>query len=549
MWILVLVLVFLLECIHDVEPLRTAVTIGGGVGGLVASTILAREEGFRVVLVEKHDRCGGRMDSEDYCLSSAAGREPNLYRWDRGPSLLLLPDVYIKTFELLGEDINDHIKLLPVAPLYKCYFEEDGSVAEISLDELKMEAAAVRVDGENGYRSFRSYMQTATDFLSFGLPTVIEEQLQLQYLKLFILACLRAFPLFSHDWMLGTFFKTQKMKAMMSFQDLYIGLSPYEAPAVFALLQALELERGIYYPQGGFAEVARSLERIALKNGVDIQTKCNVLSMSSTGDVVNSVTVATGSGDSHQQQEERTINGDIFITNIDAPQFEQSFVKGDRVDTRTATGRPSCGVVSINLALDKELASLAHHTLFLSKEYKDSWKAVEDPDGACFDPQCFNFYVHAPSRTDQSACPVGHDAITVLVPVPPLPTMTTTKVETKYDLAALRKAVLDKLQEMEDEAATRTGKSAVTIVDSIVAESVREPADWKSEFNLFRGSAFGLAHSLDQLSVLRARLRHPNLKNLYRVGASTRPGNGVPLVMIGARLTSEAILRDHRKSV
>jgi hypothetical protein len=45
---------------------------------------------------------------------------------------------------------------------------------------------------------------------------------------------------------LNQFFKNNnKLKAMLSFQDLYIGLSPYEAPAVFSLLQALEFERGI----------------------------------------------------------------------------------------------------------------------------------------------------------------------------------------------------------------------------------------------------------------------------------------------------------------
>ena len=83
------------------------------------------------------------------------------------------------------------------------------------------------------------------------------------------------------------------------------------------------------------------------------------------------------------------------------------------------------------------------------------------------------------------------------------------------------------------------------VVESIVAERIREPIQWKEDFGLFRGSAFGLAHSLNQLSIFRARLRHPFLKNLYRVGASTRPGNGVPLVMIGARLTAEAVLSDN----
>ena len=78
----------------------------------------------------------------------------------------------------------------------------------------------------------------------------------------------------------------------------------------------------------------------------------------------------------------------------------------------------------------------------------------------------------------------------------------------------------------------------------IVAERYVSPRNWQADLGLYRGSAFGLAHNLFQLSVLRPRIRHPKIHNLYRVGASTRPGNGVPLVMVGARLTAEAVVRD-----
>ena len=93
------------------------------------------------------------------------------------------------------------------------------------------------------------------------------------------------------------------------------------------------------------------------------------------------------------------------------------------------------------------------------------------------------------------------------------------------------------------------GTKAICITESLVGERIREPTQWKEDFGLFRGSAFGLAHSLNQLSIFRSHLRHPFLKNLYRVGASTRPGNGVPLVMIGARLTSEAVISDYKLDI
>jgi hypothetical protein len=541
---------------------RRAVVIGGGVGGLVTSTLLARETGWHVQLIERHERCGGRMGSEEVVLPQQQQQQlqQEKYRFDRGPSLLLAPDVYERTFALLGEPLRDHVKLLQVAPLYRVYFEEDGTFAEISTDPAAMAAECARVDGyEGAYAAFAAYLRTASAFLRFGLPAVIEERPEWQHLGGFLLACLRAFPLLSHDWMLGTFFRTPKMRAMMSFQDLYIGLSPYEAPAVFSLLQALELDRGIFYPEGGFDAVARALEAIARKNGVEVHTNSSVVAISTAAGAVTSVDVAASSG-GHAATTVTQLGADVFVTNVDAPHFEEAFVQPStstqgpdadaHTDTRTARGKPSCGIVQLDFAFDRELRCLAHHTLYLSSAYKGSWRTVEQPDAAAFNPNEFNFYVHAPSRTDRTTCPPGHDAVTVLVPVPPLPLDSDGSGSSNprppppgHDLATVRRAVLDKLQAMENAAASAP-VPAVAIEDHIVAERAREPAEWKAQFGLFRGSAFGLAHNLDQLSILRPRIRHPSLKNLYRVGASTRPGNGVPLVMVGARLTAEAVLRD-----
>ena len=228
--------------------------------------------------------------------------------------------------------------------------------------------------------------------------------------------------------------------------------------------------------------------------------------------------------------------------------------------------------MSIHFALNTTLRALSHHTLYLSKHYRSSWATVEQPDSARFSADSFNFYVHAPSRTDPSVCPIGHDAITVLVPVPPLPTPTiptSTNTATGGDsvgsdrtaplseaeIRVIRDAVLSRLDEMElkysvtststttDNSHTHTfisgsgSSSSVTpykdIRNNIVHERIVTPIQWHDNYSLYRGSAFGLAHQLTQLSILRPRLRHPRICNLYRVGASVRPGNGVPLVMIG----------------
>ena len=229
--------------VREMAVMKDVVCIGGGVGGLVTSSLLSRQ-GLKTCLIEKNDRCGGRMNSDTISVGN------NTYRFDTGPSLLLLPDIYNKTFELIGARLEDHITMLKVEPFYRCYFQEDATFAEISSDANKMKHMIDNL-GEPAatYDGFVDYMKTAGDFLRFGLPAVIEEKFgfeELRNLGPFLQSCLKSFPLNSHISMLKQFFgdNSPKMHAMMSFQDLYIGLSPYETPAVFSLLQALELENG-----------------------------------------------------------------------------------------------------------------------------------------------------------------------------------------------------------------------------------------------------------------------------------------------------------------
>jgi phytoene desaturase (3,4-didehydrolycopene-forming) len=551
-----------------VKNVRDVAVIGGGVGGLITSTLLAKT-GLSVLLIEKNAKCGGRMNSE---FISHPTEKNSSYRFDVGPSLLLLPDVYRETFELLGAKIEDHVELLRVEPFYRCYFEEDGTFAEISSDIEKMKSITNAIE-PNSYAKFKDYLKTAGDFLRFGLPTVIQEKPDFTHFGSFVMACIKVFPLRSHDSMLQQYFKSPKLRAMMSFQDLYIGLSPYESPAIFCLLQALELERGIFYPKGGFEVVAKALESIARRAGVDVVNNCKLegiqlsfkdvwrddpkgmgeirtiqsinvnvkkldensilgreiaslaeLKLENTNELIGQGTAGAVTMNEAELSEaedlmtHHSISADTFITNIDAPEFENALVSVSERDERTAVGVPSCGIVSLHFALNTTLRSLSHHTLYLSKSYRNSWNVVDNPDDAAFNPAEFNFYVHCPSRTDSTVCPSGHDAITVLVPVPPLPSSGKGR---HIDKSVVRMAIIDRLQEMEDSFATAirisdTEHKPVIVADHIVAENIREPEGWRREFGLYRGSAFGLAHSIDQLNILRPRLRHPLIKNLFR---------------------------------
>lgn len=413
--------------------------------------------------------------------------------------------------------------------MYRCFFEEDLTHADITANSTIMEETLEKIES-GSFPKFQEYMQIASCFLRFGWPNVIEEKLELSSLPDFLSACIRAFPLRSHESVLRDFFASPKVRAMLSFQDLYVGLSPSEAPAVFALLQALELEKGIFYPKGGFAEVSAALKKIAENHGVQISTDSTVKGLHVQNKRVQQAVVVDPKG-------QRIVEANKFVFNGDVPQTEMNlFVDHNMVDTEVVSARPSCGVVSLHFAFNQTLNGLLHHTLFLSDSYDHSWRTVEHPDNASFDPKKFNFYVHAPSRTDPSCCPAGTDAVTVLVPVPPLG-MDDSR---KYNTAEIRSAVLSRMEKQLQNMGLWQGN----LETAIIGEVVNDPSYFKGKYDLFRGSAFGLTHNLRQLSLLRPGFKHPKLSNCYRVGASTRPGNGVPLVMVGAKLAAKTIMED-----
>ena len=75
----------------------------------------------------------------------------------------------------------------------------------------------------------------------------------------------------------------------------------------------------------------------------------------------------------------------------------------------------------------------------------------------------------------------------------------------------------------------------------IVCEEVWTPEEWRRRYGLHDGSAFGAAHTLFQMGPLRARNYSRELQGLYYVGASTTPGTGMPIVILGGKMVADRI--------
>ena len=157
----------------------------------------------------------------------------------------------------------------------------------------------------NGHEKWVQYLDTCAAYLDCGIPNFIEEKLELTSFPAFIWEALREkgkrWPLKPHSSVLSELFESPKMVALASFQDLYVGLEPYEnqeellggilrktAPAVFGLLSAIELHptnrrAGVFAPLGGFRQVTKSMVELCADNGVEFVFNATVTSIGGDG--------------------------------------------------------------------------------------------------------------------------------------------------------------------------------------------------------------------------------------------------------------------------
>jgi phytoene desaturase len=551
----------------DLENCRQKriIVVGGGIGGLaVASRLAAAPAGrvnnnINVTILEKQSVVGGRCGSwtDEYG-----------YRHERGPSLLLLPHIYERLFQEVAQCSAaeyglDYVRCVPA---YRAIFDDDDYIdVGYPLDHAEYSTMISKMNmlEPEGASRWHDYMSACEAFLDCGLPNFIEERLDLQSFPNFIFQALRnygkAWPLKPHSDVLDAIFTSAKMKALASFQDLYVGLEPFRngkdvaggvlttsAPAVFGLLSAIELHPtnakcGVYAPIGGFDAVTQSIESLARRSGVTIQCNTSVTSVRPDG-------VWTSTGDFHP--------ADLVIVNADLPYAEASLVHNKDADHRTAVYdwedkyKFSSGVVAFHWSISQKLDMLATHTVFLATQQgnnaaRQSWNTLRS--NAKFQ-EPFNFYVHCPSKTDPSACPEGCETIMVLVPCQTL-------LRDKSLATLPREEALREYRRQFDDTAIETMRAAVlkrmrcvadNLENAIISETVDTPATYADNYNLGAGTPFGLSHGLAQLSLFRpsqpSSATDAILPNVLYCGASTRPGNGVPLVLVGAeRVAQQAI--------
>lgn len=300
-------------------------------------------------------------------------------------------------------------------------------------------------------------------------------------------------------------------------------MSPYNTPALFNLLQYTELAEGIWYPRGGFHKVIESLEQIATKKfraefiyNVDVERI-----------IVDEKNIAQGV----RFQDGSIDYADIIICNADLVYAYNHLLPetayGKRLGEKAMLTSSS---ISFYWGMRCQIPELDIHNVFLAKDYKASFDNVFHRQILSDDPF---FYVNVPSRIDSSAAPDGKDAVVLLLPI--------------SHLSPNNQDCMDEWIKIARSRLIRIIEERLNINDFeslIECEVINDPRTWQTKFNLWKGSILGMSHSIPQVLRYRPSIRSEEFQNLYFVGASAHPGTGVPIVLCGAKLVEQQILKD-----
>jgi phytoene desaturase len=489
---------------------KSAIIIGAGIGG-ISTAIFLSGKGYKVDIFEKNNFPGGR------CSQILR----NGHRFDVGATILMMPSIYRNVFESLGLKFDDIFELKELSTIYKVYFRNGENLA-FSTDNEVMKTQLNAIE-PNSYSNFRKYISTGYGFFKLSMRELLGRNFNHLYEFITlrnVILLIRLKTYLKHKKFILGYFKNPILQQAFTFQNIYVGQSPLEAPALFAMLPAAELTEGALFPIGGMYSITEKLINTAKELGVNFHY----------GSPVSKIVTSRRRAESVLFQDGTSHKADIIIANADLPYVYRELLPDKRIAKKIDSKKFACSAMVFHWGLRKVYPQLSHHSIFLSDELEKRLEMIFKHQSISDNP---SFYIHSPCRTDQSAAPEGEDSISVIIP---MGHVDSEKVQNWNLLVKnTRYAVFQRLKEigMND------------IEENIKFEICYPPNTWESIFNVSRGSVFGsLKHSIMQMGYFRPHNRHNRYRNLYFVGGSTHPGNGVPLVLLSAKLTSERIIME-----
>jgi phytoene desaturase len=485
-----------------------ALVIGTGFAGLAAAASLARK-GFEVTVVEKNAEPGGR---------ARVWRDKG-FTFDMGPSFYWMPEVFERFFADFGERVSDHYQLARLDPSYsvvfgpqekwmlpadpialRAFFESKEKGAGAQLDRFLAEAK-LKYDlgmGELVYRPSLSWSEYMHPGLIAGL------------LKTKVFRSLR-----KH---VQAHFTNDRLRLLMEFPVLFLGAAPQNTPALYSLMNYADMELGTWYPMGGMGKVVDAFVRVAEKQGATLRLNEPVKRIIVEGG--KAVGVETDKG---------ILRADVVVAGADYHHVDQELLpeamKGYSADYWKGRTMAPSGLL-FYLGFDRVLPDLEHHTLFFDESLdRHSTEIYDEPQW----PSKPLFYTSCASKTDPTVAPAGMENMVILIPIAP---GLDDRDETREHYYS---RVMDRLEK----------HLGFDPRPHVVLKRSYSINDLQSDYNAFRGNAYGMANTIMQTGPLRPSMKSRKIANLYYTGQLTVPGPGVPPAIISGQVVADLIEKEH----
>jgi phytoene desaturase len=486
------------------------IVIGSGFAGLSAACVLAKE-GFSVTVLEKNDQPGGR----------AGIWEKDGFRFDMGPSWYWMPDVFENFFALFGKKPSDFYDLKRLDPGYRVFYDRNDLV-DVPADLIKLELLFESIEPGSSTQLRKFLTQAAYKYKAgmgeyvFRPSHSITEFIDLNLLK----------KSFSMQLLIGMskhvrqYFKNPKLIKLLEFPVLFLGAAPQNTPALYSLMNYADLVLGTWYPMGGMHEIVKAMVTIAKDLGVEIKLNTAVTKIEVHNKQVSNIKTSQGNFET-----------DFVIAGADYQHVDQYLLDEPHRnyskkywDSRVLSPSSLLFYVGVN----KKIEGIKHHNLFFDEDFEQH---VKDIYADAKWPAKPLFYVACTSKTDSTVAPENCENLFFLIPIAPGLEDNDTIREKYFDL------MLTRFENITGE----------TIRDSIIVKRSYALNDFKTDYNSFKGNAYGLANTLAQTAFFKPAMKAKHINNLLYTGQLTVPGPGVPPALISGQIVAKEAIKYLRK--
>lgn len=485
---------------------KTIQIIGSGFSSLAAACYLA-QQGNKVTVYEKNSTIGGR----------ARQFKEDGFTFDMGPSWYWMPDVFERFFQDFNKKPSDYYELIKLNPAYQVYFGIDDFISIYdNLEEIKYTFETIEKGSGQKLQNFIDEAKSNYDIAIKDLvyrPGISPIEL---ITKETALKLDQFFKNVSTD--IRKKFKNERLIQILEFPVLFLGAKPNKTPSFYNFMNYADFGLGTWHPKTGMFDVIRGIEKLAIELGVTIMTnspidKIIVENKTATGIVING----------------EIIKSDIVLSGADYHHSETLLEKEHRMYSEkyweSRIFAPSSLLFFVGF--NKKIENISHHALFFDVDFNQHATDIYDNPKW---PEAPLFYANFPSKTDATAAPDGMESGFFLIPLAP-------GIE---DNETLREEYFEKIIARFEQLTQQKIKNNIIFKRSFCKN------DFVSDYNAYKGNAYGMANTLLQTAFLRPKLKSKKVKNLYFTGQLTVPGPGVPPALISGKLAAELIQKSFR---